>query len=102
MLAANKAIYGLFLVIIYKGLRFVKMIYLDLKLPYVFTKKYHAGLTDKIWTLGIWQFFDPVSWFFCCFLTMKMYMRLMYNILKDPETFLIFRMPKRQFLKNWT
>ena len=46
MLAANKAIYGLFLVIIYKGLRFVKMIYLDLKLSYVFTKKI------SYWTYG--------------------------------------------------
>ena len=46
--------------------------------------------------------FRPSFMVFLLFFDNEMYMRLMYNILKDPETFLVFRMPKRQFLKNWT
>ena len=46
--------------------------------------------------------FRPSFMVFLLFFDNEMYMRLMYNILKDPEAFLVFRMPKRQFLKNWT
>lgn len=40
------------------------------------------------------NFFYPVSWFFCS-VTIKMYVRFMYNISKDAKPSVVFRTLKK-------